>query len=200
MATFLDIGLISKISIIFVFLLVFAIIYAVLEYITPFGSDKKGIHAIIGLAIAFIIIISKPAVLMVNFMTPWFLVLFLFIFFIIFAVRMFGTTEATTASIITDRQVYPWLIIIVIVIFIAGLSKVFGQQLLEQGTQINPDDYEDGDVILPGDIEGGSTKTASFGDNVLNTIIHPKVLGLIAIMLIAMFAVIFLTRVVRPPD
>jgi len=194
MATFLDVGILEKFSIIFVFLLVFTIIYAVLEYSNPFGGGKKGLHAIIALAVAFLIVISKPAVIMVNFMTPWFLVLFLFIFFILFSVRMFGTSEADTIAIIKDARVYPYLIVFAIVIIIAGFSYTFGQTLLEERTGIEGVNAEKGEMVLPGDIEGGSTKTISFSQNVLNTVVHPKVLGFIAIMLVGLFTLIFLTK------
>ncbi|MBU0637061.1 MAG: hypothetical protein KKF89_00355 [Nanoarchaeota archaeon] len=192
MATFMDIGIIQHFSIVFVFLLIFALVYAIMEYTKLFGKDMKGIHAIIALALAILIVISKPAVAVLNVITPWFLVLFLFIFFIIFGVRMFGTSEADTISLIKDTRFYPYLIVIVIIIMIAGFASTYGQNLLEKGTGV---EAEDGDsVVLPGDIPGGSTKTTSFGTNVLNTLIHPKVLGLIAILLIGLFTIIFLTK------
>ena len=84
MATFLDIGILENFSIVFVFLLIFTIVYAILEYSSPFGKGKKGLHGIISLAVAFLIIISKPAVLLVTYLTPWFIVLFMFIFFMLF--------------------------------------------------------------------------------------------------------------------
>lgn len=194
MATFLEIGLLENFSVIFTFLLMFAITYGVLEKINVFGSEKRGIHAIISLAISFILIMSKTVVGMVNFMAPWFVVLGLFLFFIIFAIRMFGLTENDTIAIIKDGRVYPYIVIAAIIILIGGFSSVFGQSLLEQGTNFEDGDYEEGDIILPGDIEGGSTKTTSFKTNVLNTIVHPKVLGFIAIMVIGMFTITFMTK------
>ncbi|MFH1589517.1 MAG: hypothetical protein ABIB43_03040 [archaeon] len=193
MATFMDIGILSNFSIIFVFLLIFAVMFAVLEKSSPFGKDKKGLHGIIALAIAFLIIISDVAVSMINVLTPWFVVLFIFIFFVLFALRMFGASESDTIALIKSRQFFPYLIIIIVLIVIGALSSTFGQQLLEKGTGIDGEDIEPG-IVLPGDIEGGSTKTTSFGENVLNTLIHPKVLGLIAIMLIGLFTIVFLTK------
>lgn len=197
MATFLDIGLLENFSIVFVFLLIFAIIYAILEYSNPFGKEKKGLHAIISFAIAFIMILSKSALVLINFLTPWFVVMFLFVFFLLFAVRMFGTSEADTIAIIKDGRAYPYLIIFAVVILIAGLSHTFGQNLLEEGTGEGSNLVQGEQTeppVLPGDIAPGSTKTTSFGDNVLNTLVHPKVLGMIAIMLVGTFTMIFLTR------
>lgn len=192
MATFLDVGILENFSIVFVFLLIFTIVYGLLEVIGIFGKDKKGLSALVALSVGILIIISKAAVVMINFMTPWFIVLFLFIFFMIFAVRMFGVSETDTMNIIKDSRVYPYLVVFGFLILIAGFSSAFGQSLLETGTGVEGDG--DTDVILPGDIEGGSTKTTSFGSNVLNTLVHPKVLGFIALMLIALFTLIFLTK------
>lgn len=194
MATFLDIGILSEFNIVFVFLLVFSVIFAFLESIGIFGKDKKGIHAIMAFALSFLIIISKVAVSMVNFMTPWFMILFLFIFFAILSVRMFGASEADTLALIKDTRVYPYLIIVMVIILVAGFSNMYGQSLLEQGTGVEGSENGEGDVILPGDIKGGSTKTDTFGTNVLNTLVHPKVLGMIAIMFIGLFTITFLTK------
>ena len=192
MATFLDVGILENFSIVFVFLLIFTVVYGLLEVIGMFGKDKKGLSALVALSVGILIIISKAAVVMINFITPWFIVLFLFIFFMIFAVRMFGVSETDTINIIKDSRVYPYLIVFGFLILIAGFSSAFGQSLLEQGTGVEGDG--DTDVILPENIEGGSTKTTSFGSNVLNTLVHPKVLGFIALMLIALFTLIFLTK------
>lgn len=195
MATFLDIGILENFSIVFVFLLVFSIILALLEYSKPFGKENtRGLHGIIALAISFLVIISKTAVLMINSLIPWFLVLFLFIFFGLFAIRMFGVSESDTIALIKSRRFYPWIMIAVIVILIASLSSSFGQTLLSKGTGLDGEDVEAGEII-PDGIEGGSTQTTSFGENVLNTVFHPKVLGLIMIMLIGLFTVLFLTKV-----
>lgn len=193
MATFLDISILEDFSIVFIFLLVFVIVYAFLEYSNIFGQGRKGINGIIALAIGILIVISRPAVLLINSITPWFMILFIFIFFIIFAIRMFGVSESDTISMVKEPRVYMWLVVIFVIILIAGLSSTFGQLLLEKGTGIEGEELEDG-TILPGNIEGGSTKTTSFGGNVLNTLVHPKVLGLIAILLIGLFAIIFLTK------
>ncbi|MFH1770992.1 MAG: hypothetical protein ABH828_05570 [archaeon] len=195
MATFLDIGILKDFSIVFVFLLVFVVIYAFLEYSNIFGQGRKGINGIIALAIGILIVISRPAVLLIHNITPWFMILFIFIFFVIFAIRMFGVSESDTISMIKDQRVYMWLVVIFIVILIAGLSSTFGQLLLEKGTGIEGTTSENGTVvIIPGDIESGSTQTTSFGGNVLSTLVHPKVLGLIAILLIGLFSIVFLTK------
>ncbi|MBU1201153.1 MAG: hypothetical protein KJ583_01685 [Nanoarchaeota archaeon] len=193
MATFLDIGIVENFSIVFVFILIFTIIYALLEYSKPFGSANKGLHGLIAIAISFLLVISKAAVLMINFMTSWFVVLFLFIVFSLFAIRIFGVSESDTVALIKNTQLYPYLIVLIVIIGIAGIASVYGQSLLEKGTGVTPKNVTDGDLI-PSNIDGGSTKTTSFGENVLNTLVHPKVLGFIAIMVLGTLTLAFLTK------
>lgn len=192
MATFLDIGILEHFSSIFTFILVYIIIYGTLEVSSPFGKGRKGLHALIALCIAFIIIVSKIAMFMISYMTPWFVVLFLFIFFLIFAVRMFGTSDKDITSIIKNRSVYPILVVFAIIIVISTLSAAFGQRLLEKGTG-EEGTIEGGDAQII-DSDPGSTKTNSFSDNLINTLFHPKVLGMVVILLIGFFALLFLTR------
>ena len=79
MAAF-DVGLLENFVVIFPFLLVWVIVFGVLSSTKTFG-DNKGIHAIIGLSLAFLFILSKNAVAAVNMASPWFVLLFLFIYF-----------------------------------------------------------------------------------------------------------------------
>ena len=51
MATFLDIGLLKHITNVFIFLLVFAIMFGLLEYKKILGKDKKSLHGIIAFGI-----------------------------------------------------------------------------------------------------------------------------------------------------
>jgi len=194
MATFMDIGILADFSIVFVFLLIFAVVFAFLERMNVFGKEKKGMHGLIALAISFLIIISKQAVNMIHFLTPWFVVLFLFLFLILFSLKMFGMSDDDGLSLLKDQRFYPYLIVIFILILVGALANTFGQDLLETGTGEELD--ENGNpIIIDADSEDGSTKTTSFGTNVLNTVVHPKVLGMIAIMLVGLFMLIFLTKV-----
>ena len=194
MANFLDIGVLENFSIVFVFILIFAIIYAISEKVNLFG-DNKGMYGIISLVVAFLLILSEKAVILINFMTPWFIVLFLFLFLSIFALKMFGFSDSDASALIKNERFFPYIIVIIIIIVIAAFSNMFGQSLLEKGEHdtINVDD--NGEEIQEYESsETTSTQTDSFGQNVLNTIIHPKVLGMILVMAIGLFTLIFLTK------
>ncbi len=211
MATFLDVGLLEHFSVIFVVLVVFVIVFGLLEYIKAFGSDKKGLHAIIAFVVALLFLVSKAASTMVTFMVPWFLVLILFVFFSMFVIRMFGLGEGDMKKLIADPNVHPWIIIFIVLILVFGLASVFGQSLLESGggelEEVEPGyDYNVSSAEFgsqppaqtrPAEPETLSTTTSSFSTNLLNTLRHPKVLGVFFVFLVGLFAMLFLTKSVK---
>jgi hypothetical protein len=198
MATFLDVGLFSHFGIIFVVLIVFLILFGLLEYIKAFGEEKKGLHAMIALIVALLFLVSKVASAMVSNMVPWFMVIIIFVFFTMILIRMFGPTEGDMKKLIGDPNVYPWIIVFVVLILLLSLGNAFGQGLLEKGTGTTPTatnstigGYSNLEPATPGTT---STTTPSFSTNLVNTLRHPKVLGLIFVLLVGGFCLLFLTK------
>jgi hypothetical protein len=199
MATFLDVGLFSHFGVIFVVLIVFLILFGLLEYIKAFGSDKKGLHALLALMVALLFLVSKIASRMVSNMVPWFMVAIIFVFFTLILVRMFGPGEGDMKKLIADPNVYPWIIVFAVLILLISLGNAFGQGLLEKGegtvsvatnSTINRG-YTGLEPAAPGTT---SVATPSFTTNLLNTLRHPKVLGMIFVLLIGAFCLLFLTK------
>lgn len=201
MATFLDVGLLEHFGVIFVILLIFLILFGLLEYIKAFGEAKKGLHAIIALVVALLFLVSKIATNMVKMMVPWFMVLAIFLFFTMFLIRMFGVKEKHMIELIKDPNIHPWIIIFVVLILLLSLGNAFGQSLLERGEAVKiPTNYsaqEPGIGLEPTASGITSTTTTSFTTNLLNTLRHPKVLGMLFVFLVAMFALIFLTKPIK---
>jgi hypothetical protein len=200
MATFLDVGLLENFGAIFIVLLVFLIVFGLMEYIKPFGEAKRGLHGIIAVAIALVFIVSKVATKMVSFMVPWFMVMAIFVFFMLFIVRMFGAGEGDMKKLIKDSNVYVWLIVFGVLILIFAISSAFGQSLLEKGAgttvTVTASNVTAGTGTGADQTIAGTTSTAtpSFQTNLLNTLRHPKVIGLLFVFLVAVFALIFLTK------
>lgn len=198
MATFLDIGLLENFGVVFVILLIFLIVFGLLEYINAFGKDRRGLHAIIAFVVALFFLLSKVAVTMVRMMVPWFMVIVIFLFFSMFIIRMFGAKEQHMFELIKDPNVYPWVIIFIVLILLLSLGNAFGQSLLERGegaqTSTNYSAEGAGTGLQPSTAGSRSTTTTSFTTNLLNTIRHPKVLGLLFVALVGLFSLIFLTK------
>lgn len=208
MATLLEVGLFQHFSVLFIFLLVFLVSYAFLQVSGLFkkADGHKGIYALISLAVAFIFVISKDAISVVSVMTPWFTVVIIFMFLIFFIVRMFsGEDDELFKKLIKNNSVYWVLIVIFVIIFLVSLSSVFGQRLLEEGQGTNESEnfitdgasYENQDY-QPGD--AGSTASSDYGNNFLLTIVHPKVLGMLLLVLIGFFAILLLARTPDPDN
>jgi hypothetical protein len=227
MATFLDITLLGGAKVIFTFLLVYVIVWGLLVWIKPFGKEMPaGPYAIIALIAAFFTIISGTVRYIIEFMTPWFLFLVLFLFFVLFVIRMFGVGEDKLYGIISNSTVHVLILVIIALIMIFALGSAFGQKALEstqgqqQGTYYNPAGYPTeteiggqtgnqtttvqpltpGQNLNPASTgqlqpgQPGATATNSFSLNVINTLLHPKVMAILAVILVATVTVWLMAR------
>jgi hypothetical protein len=199
MATLLDVGILEHFGSFFVVLLLFAIVFGVLESTKPLGDNKKGLYALVALFIAFLFMVSNAASGMVKVMVPWFIVVMVFLFFVLLLFRMFGIGNEVFVGAIKDPAVYPWVIVFSILVLIGSLGAVFGQSLLEAGGGGNaPVETLDANGVPinsgGGYVETTSTTTSSFSVNLMNTLRHPKVMGMVFVFLTGAFLMIFLTK------
>ncbi|HLD72017.1 MAG TPA: hypothetical protein VJA23_00380 [Candidatus Nanoarchaeia archaeon] len=182
MATLFDVGLIQTFDVVFPVLLVFALVFALLQKTKAIG-ESVGVNAIIAVAAAFMVLMSDTLVQMINFMVPWFVVAIIFFVLLILIFQIFGTKEADLTKAVKDKAVYWSIIGIAIVILLAAFGNVLGQSFTEQAFQ------EEGNLTA----SDGSVASSSFEGSLNATLFHPKVLGLIIIFAIAIFAVAFLS-------
>lgn len=205
MATFLDVSILSNFVSIFTFLLVFVLLFGLLEVFKIFGDGKKGIHAMIAFCVGLIVMFSKGFTGFMTTFTPWMTILIVVIFFILFAVRMFGVTDKDlTSAIKADSTIYTVILIAVGLILLFSISAGFGQQSLDEtqkaggasgpsiGTGTGPSGTST-TVVDNRTQKVGATNTSDFSQNFYNTLYHPKVLGLMLIMILVIMAMLFLT-------
>ena len=119
---------------------------------------------------------------------------------------MFGLSDGSVEDIIKDNMAHTWLIVLSIFIVLMALGASFGQQLLETGTgaapnaapSIGPAPPVGSEVPSTVDqvstIQRGPTTTSNFGENALQVFVHPKVLGMSFILLLATFTIYFLSK------
>lgn len=184
MATFLDVSLIKAFDVIFPVILIWAVSFAALQKFKPIG-DSIGVNALISGLLGLMVILSDKAVQMINFMTPWFAVAFIFFLLIFIIFRMFGAQDANFQSAIKMKEVYWFIIGIGIVIFGAGIANTFGQDFTSQAF--------DGSNVGELNESLGSTATPNFNQNITAIIFSPKVLGLMIIFLIMACTIALLT-------
>ncbi|MBI5389594.1 hypothetical protein HZB01_04410 [Candidatus Woesearchaeota archaeon] len=206
MASFLDISLLQNFSVIFIFILIWAVVYGILSKIKIFG-DNKVLHALIALAVGVLVLFSGFSLEMIKIMTPWFTTLFIFGFLMIVMFMMFGAKEGDFHEILHGQQGkgIVWTIsIICIVLILAAFGYVKGQELRNiQNPQVPiPQSPSTQQPYNPGQTGqyvtvGNGVETQSAEATAIRILAHPKVLGFIVILLIAMFTILLLTN--APP-
>ncbi len=184
MVTVLDIGLLKAFDIVFAFLFVWAIVFAVLQKFKVVG-EAVAINALIAVAVAFMVAVSGKAVEIINNMIPWFAVAIIFFILLLLVFMIFGLKESDLGNVVKDKGVYWTLIGVGLMIIAASIGASFGQEFLELGSATSNATVSGG---------SGSTETGSFQQNILATLFHPKIVGMIVLFSIAIMAVALLTQ------
>lgn len=182
MATILDLSLLHAFDFVFPVLIVFAIVFAVLQKTSVIGKSM-GINATIAIAAAFLVLLSESARGIIMFMIPWFSVAIIFFILLTLVFMTFGAKEETFAAALKDKTVVWTILGVIIVIALAAFANVFGQQLTAAGTS--------GGAAVNG--TSGGVATSDYQQNLYATLFHPKVLALIVLFVIAVFAILLLT-------
>lgn len=187
----LNISFLQYFSPIFIFVLVFVMVYGILQF-TKFLGENKVLHALIGFFIAVIFLFSTEAITVVQVIAPWFTVLFIFVIFILMAYKLFGATDDQIRNVMTHASALQYTILALgIIILLFGLGAGFGQKLLGYSADIA--DVRDAAT----EAGEGSTATSSYQQNLIATLFNPKILGMILILTIAAFTIRAMTPKMR---
>jgi len=165
MATFLDVSGLAYFSSFFVFVFVWLAVYALLQYTKVLGANK-GIDIIIGLVIGLLVLFSPIATSIVEVISPWFAVVFVFILFATLAMKFMGASSADIAGGSSFKLLVG---IVVLTIIVVGAIGQVRQK-----------------ISVPGENETTTEYTKS------NVIFHPKLLGAIFVLAIAVFTIALL--------
>lgn len=185
----LELGFLQYFSPVFVFLLVFVIVYAILQF-TKFAGTNKILHAIIAFLVSIVFLFSTSATTVITFIAPWFTIMFIFIIFMLVAYKLFGATDEQIKNVISKSSTVQYFILAVgIIIALLGLGSAFGQELLGF-TQ---------DISSAQEVAGtGEVSTASYQQNLVATIFNPRILGMILLLVIAAFTIRAMTPTLKP--
>lgn len=178
MATPLDISLLGNFKIIFPFLLSIFVVYGILSYKKVFG-DNKALQALIALFVGFFILFSATVREIINTMAPWFILLFLLIFFGLLVFMSFGATETHIMDVLRTKEynyIIWWFAALIIIIGVGSTMSVTFKEGKPIGLNTSGEERAEG--------ASGAGTSAFF-----NILFHPKVLGLSLIFLVALFTV-----------
>lgn len=173
--------LLGRFSLIFPFLFVLVVVYALLAKFKILG-ENAAVHGLVALMMAALFMFSKKAITIINIMAPWFVILFVFVIFILMSFMLFGFQEKDFLAAVKEGSygstIAYWIIGIALVITLGAVSSVsFGGGTAPQETG----DASSSEAPTPGEVS--SAGSGAFWA----TIFHPKVLGLLLILLISMF-------------
>lgn len=180
----MDISLLEGFSVIFIMLFVAVVVYAILQSTKSFGSNK-GIHVLIAIIIAIMTLFVPKITEVIKLIAPWFVLLFIFIMFVLIAFKMLGVTDEGIAGVLKKRiDVTYWIIVLSVIILLGGIGKVFFTGVPGQPSN------GDGAINASGGGPIGETGEGAFWA----TLFHPKVLGMVFVLLIAVFTMMLITQ------
>jgi hypothetical protein len=186
MATILDIGLLGYFSIIFPFLLIYAVVVGLLGWLKFFG-DNKVIHNIIAISLAFLFMLSSALVKVVNMAVPWLILMFILLMFLLIAYKFLGAKDEDIAKVLLrDKTVVIWIMILFIIILLGSVAKVYFTE-----SAVTTAEGEGGITVSEEEI--GKTGVSAFW----STLFNPQLLAAIMVLLIAVFAIMLLSSDVR---
>ena len=132
----------------------FFVSYALLKFTKVF-KENEGVNAIIALSMAALFVVYEPARQIIVISSPWFILMFVFIFFIIIAVSFTGIGGGDIGATLTkakySRTVVYWIVTIGVIIMLYSFSQVIGQT-------VGP--------YLDGSNESNSTSFSEAGDEI----------------------------------
>ncbi len=197
MASILDITLLDDFAIWFTLIFIFVVVYALLQS-TKFLGESRPLHAMLSLCVAFLMIFSKTSVKMVQLLVPWLTVMLIFAVLMLMFFKLFGASSDNLQSLITNHYGLIWTLVVMGIIFVlVAFGYARGQVLLEETQGQNSTSARENMMGLSDEDASGDNGDAI--NNAYVTIFHPKVLGLIFTLAIAVFAISMLTGAGRPP-
>jgi hypothetical protein len=171
MATLLDLGVLTYLTPLFTFLFILIVSYAVLDKFRLLG-DNFAPKAIAAFSIAMIFIFSTRMMKIVNMATPWFILMIIFGLFLVGMLMFIGVKESSITKTVTSGSVVWPIIVVSLIIFIIVIVNAF------QDVQ-SP--YEEGDE---------KTRTTEG----LRALVHPRLLGALFLLLMSVYAIMFISQ------
>ena len=138
MATPVDVSLLSKLSPLFIFLVVFFGLYAVLTKVKILGSSKE-INLMMSFVMALIFMLTPGVSQVIILATPWLVILFFMVLVIVTLFLFVGVKEDVVSGVFKDSGVAWFIIIVVVLVFGFVLSQVYGpiiQQFTAEGQPV----------------------------------------------------------------
>ena len=217
MTSFADLTVMQHFSGVFVFFFVFILTYAFLQFTKIFDKTEgaKGVYAFLALVVAFITSLSNSFFDVITSMVPWFIVLIVFVFLIMFVSKMFtgGEEGDMFKDLLMKNKTVIWTLVAIFAV-IALVSIIPSVNNNDVPSTPETTTTQSGATVVTTDANGTSTvvvhrddvysgrqeqpetpqRKNTLGDDIVQTIIHPQMLGVLLLLIIAGFSVLLLTQ------
>ncbi|MBW2998068.1 hypothetical protein KY321_00890 [Candidatus Woesearchaeota archaeon] len=170
MATLVDFGLMKNFAPIFSFLFVYVVSYGILT--KSKWVDNQGINALISFVLAALTLMFKPAVVMINFAAPWFVVFMILGLMVLLLLLTLGVKMGDIETTVKSASVVWTILIIGIIILLFALGEAAQQSAA---------DGDDPDAI-----------TSNY-QRIKPVLYNPNIMGVILLLIVAGFAITFLS-------
>jgi phosphatidylglycerophosphate synthase len=197
MVTPLDTTILSHVSLVFWFLLVWGITYGIMLRVDFFKGNRQ-LHAFISFALAVVVAVFSKFLLFIKTVFPWFMLLIIGGMMVLFILRVLGVSDKKISSVMESREnnhITIFILILVILIILSAIGKIY---FAPGEANTTPDvEFVGGEVPMMAEdvtLSGGGSSSGVGEGAFWETFFNPKVLGFMVIMLCAGFTLIFLAR------
>lgn len=165
MVSFLDSGLGEFLIPVFLIILIYAVVYAVLSKTKVLG-DSANINAFVAAALTALFAVMPGAMEFVSIIAPWFVVMVIVAFSVLLVFMFGGMKGDAVENLFKNSTVYWTIIILSIIILVGGLTAVYGPIFV-----------------------GGSPSGEGAGSSIHKSIFNIKVITTVVVLIIFSFAV-----------
>lgn len=190
MASLLDVAGLAFFLPVFVFLLIFSLLLALLEKAPLFGKEQRVLNVTAAFSVAAIAVFAGRLTGLISEVVPW-VVFILVLLVLIFGIYgFFGMENKNIWALFGE----PTPFIIILIIVIVGISVVFEESL-------SPYQSSTATVTTPEGIT--ATQQVQSATNprseTIRTLSHPRILGALFILIVAASTVHYLTKKFEEP-
>lgn len=190
MASLLDVAGLAFFLPVFVFILIFAILLALLEKTELFGKNQRVLNVTAAFTIAAIAVFAGKLTGLISEVIPW-IVFLIVLLVLIFGMYKFFGMEKTEEIWALFGEPTPFILVMIIVI--VGISVVFEGSLSPYGEGTVTVTESDGTVVTQ-PLEGSANPRSE----TIRTLSHPRILGALFILVVAASTVHYLTKKFEP--
>ena len=163
MATILSANLLQFFMPIVIFIFIFTIFFSILNKIKLF-SDNKPVNSLIAFAVTILFIVVPEARQIIEFATPWFIIFVVFGSLLLLSFMFLGVEPDFIKEVAKENAMVLGVVIGgILLIFLVSFTQVFGPAIAQ---------YPAADNV-------------SVLASLKRTLLHPKILGLLILLIIA---------------